>query len=123
MVPLAAELVVGDDHQGVGAFRALEDRVQQVDEVAAADGFAGVTGVLVLRPDRLDEADRQQLAGLGLLDELGLVAQVLGAGGRARRVGGIVVERLVVELEVLVRAVRIGRRGQHVGIGAAGRWV
>ena len=98
VVPLAAELVIGDDDQGVLACGPLGDRLQQVDEVVAAVGLAGVAGVLVLRAVGLDEADRRQRAVLGRGDELRLVLQVRPAG-LARRVVGEVVERLVVVLE------------------------
>ena len=53
--------------------------------------------------------------------ELGLVAQVRGARRRAGREGGEVVQRLVVELEQLVRAVRVDRAWRRRrGPGTAG---
>ena len=107
VVPLAAELVVGHDHQGVAGLRSGRDRLEQVDQVVAAVGLAGVAGVLVLRAVRLDEADRRQGAGLGGGEEVGLVLQV-GAAGLAGGVVGEVVERLVVVLEQ--RAGVAGRR-------------
>src|SRR6266851_8671720 len=64
VVPLAAELVVGHDDHGVLAARAAVDRVEQAHEVVAAAALAGIAGVLVLQPDRLDEADRVEVAGL-----------------------------------------------------------
>ena len=60
VVPLPAELVVGHDDQRAVGVRAVLDRLEQVDEVAAAGVLAGVAGVLVLGADRLDEADRLQ---------------------------------------------------------------
>jgi hypothetical protein len=101
VVPLAAELVVGDHDQRVPGVRAGLDGLDQVDQVPAA-------GVLVLLADGLDEAHRLQPAGLRRGDELDLVAQVRGAGGGAGRVVGEVVERLVVVLE---RGVRAGMSG------------
>src|SRR5712692_3056929 len=58
VVPLAAELVVGHDDHGVLPARAAVDRLQKADEVVAAAVLAGVAGVLVFEPDRLDEAHR-----------------------------------------------------------------
>ena len=77
MVPLTAKLVVGHDHHRVlGAVRGV-DRLQERDQVIAPPDLARVAGVLVLGPDRLDEADRVELAvlrrGLRQLDELLLV--------------------------------------------------
>ena len=43
--------------------------------------LAGVPGVLVLGTDRLDEADRLEVAGPGRADEVDLVLQVRRAGG------------------------------------------
>ena len=73
---------------------------------------ARVAGMLVLLADRLDEADVLEVARLLVrrlrqLVEVQLVLEVRPAG-RARRVVGVVVERLVVELEQAVRAVRVG---------------
>src|SRR5205823_9617157 len=87
----------------------------------AAAVLAGVAGVLVLLADRLDEAHRLERAGLRRGDELHLVAQVRGAGGGARREAREVVERLVVELEQLVRAVRVHPGGERVRVGAGAR--
>ena len=64
VVPLPAELVVGHDDQRAVGVRAVLDRLEQVDEVVAAGVLAGVAGVLVLRADRLDEADRLERAAL-----------------------------------------------------------
>ena len=121
VVPLPAELVVGhDDHRVLGAAAVL-DRAEQVDQVIGAVALARVAGVLVLGAVGLDDAHRLELAavlgarGRGL--ELGLVAQVRAAG-LAGRVGGEVVERLVVELEQLARAVGIDGAGRGVGVRA-----
>src|SRR5437867_13445491 len=80
VVPLAAELVVGDDDHRVLAAGAAPDRREQVDQVVAAAALAGVAGVLVLEPDRLDEAHRRDLAVLARrgdrFAERGLVHQV-----------------------------------------------
>jgi hypothetical protein len=78
--------------------------------MAAAFRFTGVAGMLVLFADRLDEADRLERAVLRRLDELRLILQVRGA----RRVVGVVVERLMVILEVLVWA---AQRPLIVGVG------
>ena len=103
--------------------RALDHR-QQVDEVVAPGRQARVAGMLVLLADRLDEADVLEVAGLLVrrlrqLLEVQLVLEVRPAG-RARGVVGVVVERLVVELEQAVRAERVGvgrvgRSGARVG--------
>src|SRR4051812_14550233 len=83
VVPLAAELVVGDDHHRALRAAAVLDRAEQVDEVVAARVLAGVAGMLVLRAERLDEADLlEPAAAVGVLrvgDELSLVAKVLRA--------------------------------------------
>src|SRR4051794_14629481 len=111
VVPLPAELVVGDDHhRALRALRVL-DRLQEVDEVVGALVLARVTGMLVLGADRLDQAHRLELAvapraGRERL-ELGLVAQVPTPRGGAGRVVLVVVEGLVVVLEERVRAVRV----------------
>src|SRR5260370_6193695 len=54
MVPLTAKLVVGHYDHGVLTAAAVLDRLEQADQVVAAAGLAGVAGVLVLEPDRLD---------------------------------------------------------------------
>src|SRR5207302_9241486 len=61
VVPLAAELVIGHHDHGVLAAGAAVDRFQKADQVVAARGLARVAGVLVLEPDRLDEADLVEL--------------------------------------------------------------
>jgi hypothetical protein len=58
MIPLAAELVVRDDHHRVVGTRAALDRLEQHDKVILAGCVARVPGMLVLLADRLDEADR-----------------------------------------------------------------
>ena len=110
VVPRAAELVVGhDDHRVLRAAAAL-DRLQQRYNVLAAASHAGVAGVLVVRCDGLDEADRIELAGLrrGVceLDEFLFVTQVRPPC-RTGSKGCVVVERIVMELELLVRAERV----------------
>src|SRR3982074_254237 len=80
VVPGATELVIGHhDHRVPGAAAAL-DRLDQVDQVIAARADAGVAWMLVFKPDRLDEADRVQLAAVlrpaGELDERLLILQV-----------------------------------------------
>src|SRR5437763_10191448 len=120
VVPLTAELVVGDDDRGALRLRPGLDRLDQVDQVVAAVVLAGVSGVLVLLTDRLDEADRLEVPGLRRVDEVHLVLQVRPAGG-TRCAAGEVVERLVVELEQRVRAVRVQRRGEVARVGAGPR--
>ena len=109
MVPLAAKLVVGDhDHRVLPAGAAL-NVFEQVDEVVAAPALARVPGMLILQPDRLDETygiEGARLFGrLSQFDE-GLLILKVSAARRAGRIGGVIVERLVMELENLVRAVR-----------------
>src|SRR5262245_56181413 len=58
VVPLAAELVIDDHDQRALRTGAAFDRLQQLDEMVAADLLAGIPGVLVLLTDGLDEADR-----------------------------------------------------------------
>ena len=65
MIPRAAELVVGDDHQRVLPAVALFDRFEQLHKVAAAGALTRVAGMLVLRADRLHETDRLEVAGTG----------------------------------------------------------
>ena len=123
VVPLAAELVIGDDDHRVLAAGAVVDRREQLNQVVTAAALACVSGVLVLEPDRLHEADRVEVARLGRvvrkLHELNLVAQVRPPRG-AGRIRGVVVERLVVVLEDLVRAVRPGRVRSGGGVGTDG---
>src|SRR5712691_3981615 len=92
--------------------------------MVAPPGLARVAGMLVLEPYRLDEADRVELAVLGRglreREALGLVAQVRPPR-RARRVVRVVVERLVVELEHLARAVRPHRIRERLRIRADSR--
>src|SRR5262245_57057916 len=99
MVPLAAELVVGDDDHRVPRARGALDGADQVDEVVAAAADARIAGVLVLESDRLDEAHRVELAvpvrARDEVLELDLVAEVR-APGRAWREARVVVQRLVV---------------------------
>ena len=91
--------------------------------MVAAGVLAGVAGVLVLGAQRLDEADRLELAsallgGSGVAKERLLVEQVVRARGRPGRERRVVVEGLMVVLEQLVRAVRqdrVGRRVVRVG--------
>src|SRR5207245_7005371 len=99
------------------------DRLEQVDQVAAAAGFTRIARMLVLEPDRLDEADRIELARLcrsfGQIDKGLLVLQVCppcSSGGVVR----VIVERLVMELQALVRAVRPDRVRCGVRIRADG---
>ena len=114
VIPLAAELVVGDDDHRVLRAGAALDRLQQVDESGAPGGLGGVAGMLVLLAERLDEADRLEVAllvrSLDGVDEGGFVLQMVGARLRPGRVVREVVERLMVELEVAVGAGRDGRR-------------
>ena len=122
VIPLTAELVVRDDHHRVLGARRPLDRLQQGDEVVAAPGLARVAGVLVLFPDRLDEADLLQVAvvvrRVGVGDELGLVLEMRCARVRAGPVVVVVVERLVVVLEVDVRAARPDRVRPYVRVDA-----
>src|SRR6266487_2669633 len=89
--------------------------------MAATTALARVAGMLVLEPDRLDEADRIELTRargvVHLLDELLLVTQ-MRATRSAGRERGVVVQRLVVELEHLVRAIRPDRVRGRIRIGA-----
>src|SRR5439155_25313588 len=94
------------------------DLLEQIDEVVGAVRLARITGMLVLLADRLDEADRLQIAvvlrrGLREVLEVHLVLQVR-ASGRTRCEVGEVVERLMVVLEQRVRAARPVRDG-HAG--------
>jgi hypothetical protein len=105
VIPLAAELVVSHDDQCVRGLRAVLNRLDQVDQVPLTVLRAGVSGMLVLRAVRLDEADRRQRAGPRRRVERGLVAQMIAgmlAGARvdvAWLIPGEVIERLVVVLE------------------------
>jgi hypothetical protein len=134
VIPLAAELVVGDDDHRVLRAAAVLDVLQEVDEVVAALRLAGVAGVLVLFAERLDEAHRRQLAVVPLRplrgrDERLLVLQMCAAGRVERleaRVDGVrpeVVERLVVVLEQEIRTPRERRVGRAVVRVAARRAV
>src|SRR4051794_6335118 len=121
VIPLPAELVVRDDEHRVLLARAAPDRADQRDEVVLAVRRARVPRMLVLLAERLDEADRLELAALrtrraGDLQELRLVLQP-EATSRIRRVVREVHERLMVVLEHPVGALRIleGRVGIRVG--------
>src|SRR5690348_2677851 len=90
----------------------------------AAARLFGLAGVFVLGANRLDKADRLQIAlllrrAIRQLNKLCLVAQMLGAGDRARRVVQEIVERLVMELEQRIRAVWIGGAGDRVRVADA----
>src|SRR5207244_3295780 len=96
----------------------------QLDEVGVALVLAAVAGVLVLGAERLDERHRRQRAVLEVGPEVGLVLEV---GGPVRPVfrgvvaeGGVIGERLVVELEAGIGAPGPGQVGPSRGIGAAG---
>ena len=126
VVPLPAELVVGhDDHRVLGAAAAL-DRLSSSTRWPLPSLHVRVAGVLVLGADGLDEAHRLERAVL--LRALAPAprtrprrAGAPRARGRAGREGGEVVQRLVVELEELVRAVgsRRRRRSARLGVRAA----
>src|SRR5713226_3365213 len=87
--------------------------------MVASASFTRVAGVLVLWRDRLDEADRIEVAVIGgrirELDEFLFVTQVCPPCCTGRK-GCVVVERIVVELELLVRAKWIGRVRRRVRI-------
>ena len=124
VVPLTAELVVSGDDQGVLPAGTPLDALEQLDQVAAAAAFTGIARMLVLEPNRLDEADRIELAGLcrrcGQVHKGLLVLQMCptrSSGGVVR----VIVERLVMELEDLVGAVRPDRVRGGVRIAADAR--
>ena len=75
----------------------------EIGDVQIARHDVRVSGVLVEIALRLVERDLRQLPGIDRLDELdavdAAVAQMLGAGRRARREVGEIVERLVVKLK------------------------
>src|SRR5262249_33187513 len=131
VVPEAAVLVVGDDDGGVGPGVAVLDGVDDVGDVLLALQQVGVTGVLVIGADRLDEADRGQTAVGQVGEERRLVLQVgvgveqaVGLGvrravGVERGVVGVVGEGLVVELVAAPEGVRLGGAKEGV-IPAAG---
>jgi hypothetical protein len=103
MVPAPAILVVGDDDRDVGPVGAVLDRANQVRDVLLSLDERGVAGVLVVRPERLDEGDRRQRPVAEGSGELLLILQVGRLRRRAVRVVGEVGERLVVVLEERVR--------------------
>src|SRR5262249_2622833 len=121
VIPLAAELVVRDDHHGVLRAAAVLDVLKELDEMVAAVGLAPVAGMLVLDADRLHETYSRELTVLslrrvGLAHEARLVLQVRPAR-RAGCVVGEVVERLMVVLELRVRASwehRVGGAGVRI---------
>jgi hypothetical protein len=55
VVPEAAVLVVGDDDRGVLPVGTVADGVDQVEHVLLTGDQIGVTGVLVVGAERLDE--------------------------------------------------------------------
>ena len=134
VIPLTAELVVGDDDHRVLRALAVLDRLEQVHEVVAAVGLAGVARMLVLLADRLDEADRLQVAVSTSCRELMNSSSSAGARhdsparpASASRIR-VVVERLVVVLEQVVRAPRplgdtAGRRSGRSSRSASRRGV
>jgi hypothetical protein len=74
--------------------------------------------MLVVGTHRLDERDGREMTGLEVGEEVLLVPQ-MAAPWLAGAVGGVIVERLVVELEQEVRA--IGEVAlERVGVGACG---
>ena len=62
VVPRATEFVVGRNHEGVVLAGGSLDGLDQINEVTAALTLTGITGMLVLRSDGLDEAHGLQLA-------------------------------------------------------------
>src|SRR5205085_6121269 len=86
--------------------------------------LAAVAGVLVLGPEGLDERHRRQRSVLQVPPEVGLVLQVGGAVGPVLAgvvaEGAEVVQRLMVELEAGVGAVRVGGVGPGLQVGAGG---
>src|SRR5437016_4324029 len=80
--------------------------------MVASASLARVTRVLVLRRDRLDKADRIEVANIAgrvrKLEEFLFVAQVRSTC-RTRCKRCVVIECIVVELELLVRAEWISR--------------
>ena len=119
MVPGAAELVVGDDGEGVVGARAFVDGPQRGGDLFVTDVGAAVAGMLVAGAEFLNERHRLEAAGLALNQRVPPrhVLQVASAVlPRLRSLLGPVVEvveRLVMELEVNVRAQRPG--GARIG--------
>src|SRR5262245_59104972 len=62
VVPLPAELIVGDHDHSVFCAAAAFNRTQERHQMIAAARLACVARVLVLRCERLDEADGVELA-------------------------------------------------------------
>ena len=127
VVPLAAELVVGDDdHRVLRAGDRWTD-CRRSTRWSEPGVLAGVAGVLVLGADRLDQAHRLEPAVPARARRRAPRTPPRRAGAARRAVGArgerrVVVERLVVVLEQLVRAVREDRAGRRLGVGAgAGR--
>src|SRR5262249_47321865 len=120
---------------GVGPVGAVLDGVNDVGDVLLPLQEAGVAGVFVVGAQRLDEANRREVAAGQGRKEVGLVLQV---GGRERvalavgQPGGAVVvvgQRVVVPLEqgvggvvgrLLAAVGRVGRRAGQGVVPAAG---
>jgi len=73
MVPTSAILVIGDDNGGVFPEAAVLDGLDDVGDVLLAAQKIGVTGMLIIRTQRLDKGYRRQLIAQQIAEERRLV--------------------------------------------------
>src|SRR6266508_2031942 len=99
VIPVAAVLVVGDDHRHLCPLRTLAQPFKHLGKVFVAARQIGVTRMLVETPGRLVEGYLWQRALFDVGKERHDVLQVARALGGARREARIVVEWVVVRLE------------------------
>src|SRR5688572_4917439 len=103
MIPGPAVLVIGDDDCSAGPKRTLLERLQDFGHLVIAARDVGTARMLVLPPDRLPEGYRRQAAVRDGSQHVCLVLQMLLLRGTAVAELLEISERLVVELEELVR--------------------
>src|ERR1700722_7289527 len=89
VVPDAAILGVGDDDHRIVPYEALLDLIDDRRGVIVATHHAGIPRMLVVRADRLVEADGGKCSVPDRTQHFSLVLEVLGA---SRRAGGVVRE-------------------------------
>ena len=102
MVPQPAILVISHDDDAVLPQRAVLDRLDDPGGVGVTLEDIGITWVLILLADRLEEGDGRQGAGGDVRHHDLLVLQMLRPRGRAVAVFGEIGEGSVMVLEELV---------------------
>src|SRR5689334_3092092 len=100
MVPEAAVFIVGHDDSHPAPLRTATEMIQQIGNVQVAAHDVGVARVLGESSRGLVESDLGQRTAIDGGDEIGPVAQMLRAAGRAGGEVREIIERLVMRLEI-----------------------